>query len=129
MKKWKLWTGIILLFLAGVCIGVIGTGLYVRHLVESVLQEGPPAVGRLVTGKLSRELDLSDSQQVAVGKAVGETQRRLHELRHRHWPETDRILTDGIEQIKPDLTPEQQKKLDALYDRLKERWRMRAQKY
>lgn len=129
MKKWKLWTGIILLFLAGVCIGVIGTGLYVRHAVKSVLQEGPPAVTRLITGRLSHELDLSDSQQVAVGKAVGQTQRRLHELRLRHWPEADRIFMDGIDQVKPDLTPGQQEKLDALYDRLKERWRMRSKKY
>lgn len=125
MKKWKLWAGTLLIFLAGVCIGAVGAGLYIRHAIESVLQEGPPAVARLVTKKLSHDLDLTGPQQVAVEKAVRETQSQLYDLRQQHWPEADKIFISGINRIKTDLTLEQQKKLDAIYGGIKERWKMR----
>jgi len=128
MKKWKLWSGILLIFLAGVCIGAAGAGLYVRHAIEAVFQEGPSAVAKLVTKRLARELDLSKPQQIAVEKAVRETQDQLHDLRQRHWPEAEKIFTSGMDRMKTDLTPEQQKKLDAWYGRLKERWRMKSEK-
>lgn len=127
MKKWKLWAGMLLLFLAGVCIGAAGAGLYVRHTVQSILQEGPPAVARLITKKLSHDLGLSGPQQKAVEKVVRETQNRLHNLRQQHWPEAEQIFTSGIHRIKADLSPEQQIKLDASYDRIKERWKMKSE--
>lgn len=125
MKKWKLWVGTLLIFLAGVSIGAVGAGIYVRNAIETVLQEGAPAVARLVTKKLSHDLKLSGQQQIAVEKSVKETQDQLHELRQRHWPEAEIIFTSGINRIRTDLSPEQQKKLDAMYDKIRERWRMK----
>lgn len=128
MKKWKLWSGTFLIFLAGICIGAAGAGIYVRHVIEAVIQEGPPAVAKLVTKRLTRELDLSKPQQAAVEKAVRETQDQLHDLRQRHWPEAEKIFTSGIDRMKTELSPEQRNKLDVLYGRLKERWRMKSEK-
>lgn len=124
MKKWKLWTGIILIFLAGVSIGAAGTGLYVRHRVMTVLQGGPPAVATLFTTVLARRLDLSDPQEKAVSKTVTETQGRLRELRRQYQPEARKIISIGIAQIKTELSPQQQKKLDEMYARFNERWKV-----
>ena len=124
MKKWKLWTGVLLIFVAGICIGVVGTGLYVRHTVFSMLQEGSPAVARLVTKKLTRELDLNDSQQVVVKQSIKEMQRQLWEMRRRFRPEMEKIVSDGIDRVRPELTTAQQEKLDRLYARFKARWEL-----
>ncbi|KFZ45012.1 hypothetical protein DS62_01290 [Smithella sp. SC_K08D17] len=124
MKKWKLWTGSILIFLAGVSIGAAGTGLYVRHRVMTVLQGGTPAVATLFTTMLARRLDLSDPQEKAVSKTVTETQGRLRELRRQYQPEARKIISIGIAQIKTELSPQQQKKLDEMYARFNERWKV-----
>jgi hypothetical protein len=96
MKKWKLWTGILLIFVAGTCIGAVGTGLYARHMVLSVLNGGAPVITDLVTRRLARRLDLSADQQLAVGKAVRQTQLQLQQLRRRHLPEAEQIIATGI---------------------------------
>jgi hypothetical protein len=126
MKKWKIWTGILLIFLAGSCIGAVGTGLYVRHKVVSILDGGAPAVAELVSRRLARRLDLSVSQQAAVSQIVRDTQFRLQQLRRRYLPDAEKIIVGSIDRIKMELTPEQQTKLDVLYDRFKVRWKMRG---
>lgn len=127
MKRWKLWTGILLIFLAGGCIGAVGTGLYVRHTVLSILNGGAPVIADLVTRRLARRLDLSADQQAAVSKTVRETQLRLQQLRRRNMPEAEQIISGGIARIKTELTPRQQAKLDTLYDRLRARWIMKGE--
>lgn len=125
MKKWQLWCGISLVFLAGVGVGAAGTGLYVRHAVQSIVEEGPPAMTRLVMKKLTRELELSGPQQAEVVQIVRETQAQLQELRRRNRPETSRIIAAGMARMKADLSPAQGAKLDALYEKLTARWSVR----
>lgn len=125
MKKWKLWVGIILIFVTGIGVGAAGTGLYVRHSLISFFQEGPPAVTHFVVKRLTRELNLSETQQVAVAKEIAAIQRRLQELRLRNRPEIHQIISTGVDRIKEQLQPEQQEKLDVLITRLKARWSVR----
>lgn len=122
MTKWKLWAGITAIFLAGNCIGAIGAGLIIRQKVWSVLAEGPPAVSRIITKRLAAKLDLSPAQQTVVGKTVADTQQRLLALRSRYQPEARTIVEEGITQMRKDLTPEQQEKLDRLYQRMRSRF-------
>ena len=122
MKRWKLWMGILVIFLAGTCIGAVGTGLYVRHTVMNILSGGAPVMAELVSKRLASRLDLSDAQKVGVSQAIRETQLRLQELRRKNQPETERILSDGIARIKTELTPRQQAELDAIYARFTQRW-------
>ncbi len=125
MKTWKLWAGIFLVFLTGICIGSAGTGLYVRHAVISLFQGGQPAVTRLVMKRLTRKLDLSGSQQVVIGREVHGIQDRLQELRLRNRPETLQIIKTGVNRIRENLRPDQQRKLDVLITRLKAQWAAR----
>ncbi len=124
MKRWKLWAGVLLVFAAGACVGVVGTGLYVRHSFESLLQGGPPAVAELVTNRLARELDLSKSQKIAVGETVQEMQSQIQALRLQYRPEAKQILITGMSKMKTELSAEQQQKLDRLYNKLTTRWRL-----
>lgn len=122
MKNWKLWVGIITIFLAGNCIGAVGAGLALRHIVVSTLAEGPPAVYRLVTKRLTSKLDLSPTQETAIGKTVFDTQKRILDLRSRYQPEARAIIEESLQQMRKELTPEQQEKLDRIYQRMSSRF-------
>ena len=121
MKQWKIWLGVVLIFSAGLCIGSVGTGLVLRHKVMAFLDEGPPATQRLLTKRLTRKLDLSPQQQQQVAAKIAATQERILSLRGRYQPEAAMIIRDGVMDIRQDLSPEQQEKLDRLYREMRGR--------
>ncbi|HKN18929.1 MAG TPA: hypothetical protein VJW95_03960 [Dissulfurispiraceae bacterium] len=125
MKKWKTWLVIAAVFLSGVIIGSAGTGLYMKHRIGGILHEGLPAMRKVIMNKLTAELDLTADQQDEIDEIVEDTQLQLQQLRSQYRPQMENIITTGIATMKTRLSPEQQKKLDALYDKLKKRWSMR----
>jgi Spy/CpxP family protein refolding chaperone len=120
VKRWNLALGLLALFLSGVAIGAMGTAIYFKQTVGHVFSEGQPGIRKLVMKKLVRELDLTEAQRVRVEAIVGEVQSELREFRRQHHREIEAILDRGIGQMKPDLSKEQQQKLDVLYERLKQ---------
>lgn len=122
MTKWKLWAGIIAIFLAGNCIGAVGAGLALRQVVVSTFAEGPPAVYRLVVRRLTNKLDLSPTQETVIGKTVFDTQQRMLGLRSRYQPEARAIIEESMQQMRKELTPEQQEKLDSIYQKMSSRF-------
>ena len=122
MKKWKLWTGMLLIFIAGGAVGTIGTGLFVKHKIVSILEEGQPVVEKLAVRILSRRLDLTADQKSETARIIRETQQRLQAIRLRVRPEALEIITTGKEDIRALLDPDQTKTLDQLYTKMKRRW-------
>ena len=122
MKKWKLGVAMLVILLAGGCIGAALTGLYVRHLIVDVVDGGPPAVSRFVTNRLAKRLDLTPAQKEAVQLIVNQAQNDLQQVRMRYRPETMRVIGNAMVQIKRELTPVQQQKLEMLAQRLRGRW-------
>jgi hypothetical protein len=119
VKRWNLVLGLSALFLSGVVIGATGTTIYFKQTMGHVFTEGQPAIRKLIMKKLIRELDLTASQRVRIEEIVGEVQTQLGEFRKQHRREIEAILDRGIVQMKPELSNDQQQKLDALYERLK----------
>jgi hypothetical protein len=122
MKKWKLWMGMLLIFIAGGAVGAIGTGLFVKHKIVSIIEEGQPVVEKLAVRILSRRLDLTADQKSETARIIRETQQRLQAIRLRVRPEALEIITTGKEDIKALLDPDQKKTLDQLYTKMKRRW-------
>lgn len=122
MKKWKLWTGMLLIFIAGGAVGTIGTGLFVKHKIVSIIEEGQPVVEKLAVRILSRRLDLTADQKSETARIIRETQQRLQVIRLRVRPEAFEIITTGKEDIRALLDPDQKKTLDQLYTKMKRRW-------
>ena len=112
--------GISALFLSGVVIGALGTAIYLKQTMGHVFTEGQPAIRKLVMKKLVHELDLTEPQRVRIEAIVGEVQAELREFRRQHHREIEAIFDRGIAQMKPELSKDQQQKLDALYERLKQ---------
>jgi len=124
MNRIKLVIGIILLLLLGAVAGSVGTGIYIRHRIEHIAPGKPPKAHFLLR-KLSRELDLTEAQQVEIGKILEESHTEISDLRRKFLPEIKEITDQSFALIKEKLNEEQKQKLDKLHGKLK-RWRKRG---
>ena len=124
MNRIKLVIGIILLLLLGAVAGSVGTGIYIRHRIEHIAPGKPPKAHFLLR-KLSRELDLTEAQQVEIRKILEESHTEISDLRRKFLPEIKEITDQSFALIKEKLNEEQKQKLDKLHGRLK-RWRKRG---
>ena len=124
MNRIKLVIGIILLLLLGAVAGSVGTGIYIRHRIEHIAPGKPPKAHFLLR-KLSRELDLTEAQQVEIRKILEESHTEISDLRRKFLPEIKEITDQSFALIKEKLNEEQKQKLDKLHGKLK-RWRKRG---
>lgn len=126
--KWKVWLGLIALFLSGILVGVAGTGVVLKGSFERALTgTHRPMMGKMIMHRLSRELRLTEQQQVEVDKIVCDAERQLTEMRRKHRPEVEAIVEGAIGRMKPLLSPEQQKKLDVIHEKARERRKNQTQ--
>ena len=124
MTQGKLWGGLLVLFLAGVLTGIVGTILYQHYEQEQRWQRGPAGRQERLMKRLTEELSLTQAQSDAIKPIVGRAHVQILELRAKHQPEVDRIVADGIAELKTKLSAEQGAKLELLYAKLKQRWQV-----
>ena len=122
MKKWKLWIALILVFASGFIFGGIGTLAWVRHRLTHAAEYNGSGTRWVVVHKLARELALTSNQKVAADMAVMHAQEKFKALRQEIRPRIQQIIEEAKAELMPSLTPEQQKKLDALRARMEKRW-------
>ena len=122
MKTWKIRLGVLLVFVCGLIIGSVATGLSVKYKVAQVIRGGSPAMNRTILRRLAWELRLKDDQKPAVEKTVVRMQEELRQLRAKYRPETEAIVRRGIDDIRAGLPADQQQRLDDYCAQLKSRW-------
>lgn len=121
VRDFKLWLGLVALFISGVCVGAFGTWIIAeKHIMESVVHERFPAP-QAVTRRLVRELNLDDAQRQHIESIVMHTHEELKALRDRVRPERRRIMEQSLQAMKAGLTPEQQRKLEEIHKRFEDR--------
>ncbi|MCE5333900.1 MAG: hypothetical protein LLG06_04865 [Desulfobacteraceae bacterium] len=129
MKKWKLCSGLLAIFVSGVIVGYSLGDIHARKNIEHIFSGDRSKPHEIIVDKLARELKLSGEQRTFVEGVVCRTRAQLSELRRHHHPEAERMISSGVAEIRERLDPEQQKKLDALYERMKKRlgkWKRHA---
>lgn len=124
MKRWKLWLGVLIIFLSGALIGVLGARLYTKHFIERAFSGGPQTKKLMIMRKLERELSLTATQKAEIERIVTQMQSELSELRLRNKPEVEKIFREGFTAIKTKLSPDQQEKLEVVYQRARKRWNL-----
>ncbi|HMV56461.1 MAG: hypothetical protein K1X60_10020 [Nitrospira sp.] len=124
MSRTGLWIGLSVLFCAGALMGAVGTSLYYQYEDQHRWERGPGARQERIMKRLTQELVLSTTQQAAVEPIVARAHVELLRLRVQHQPDVDRVLDQGMQELKATLSPEQQAKLDGLHAQLQQRWRM-----
>ena len=110
--KWKLVFAFLLVFVAGVTTGGLLSSLHMRRYFL-----GPPhsgAVGDRMREHLRRALDLTPEQAVKIAPIVDATSAKLESIRVETAQRVRNAMEESERQISPELTPEQQKKLQKL---------------
>ncbi len=124
MSRITLWSGLIVLFLAGALTGGVGTSLYYQYEDEHRWERGPAGRQERIMKRLTQELSLAPAQQMEIEPIVKRAHLEILRVRIQHQPDIDRILGLGMEELKAKLSPEQQMKLDTLHAQLQRRWQM-----
>ena len=122
MKRWKVWASIVALFAAGFLIGSAGTAFYIKHVMDTIIDGGPPAVRRVVMKKLTRNLKLTTDQREKVEEVVRTTQEKLIEIRLKNEPIVDKVVREGADEAKEYLDEGQREKLDSMLEKARSRW-------
>ena len=124
MSRFTLWSGLIVLFFSGALTGAVGTSLYYQYEEEHRWDKGPAGRQERIMKRLAHELSLGSSQLAEIEPIVKRAHLEIVDVRVRHQPEIDRILSQGIEALKTKLSAEQQTKLDGLHAQLQRRWQL-----
>ena len=111
--RWKLAIAFVIVFGAGIATGAMfGAFHFRRHFGL-----GPPHSGEvsgLMREHLRRALDLSSEQERKIKPIVDSTTAKLEAIRVETAARVHTVMQDSKRDIAPMLSPEQQKKLDAL---------------
>ncbi len=124
MKRWKLVSGLLLVFVLGILAGSFGTRIYLKDRFEH-LRKDPKARQAFIMGKLSKELELTQDQKTKIKKIVEQVGEKRREFFLKKRPEIKRIMDEGFLQIKKELNNDQQKKLDTLRKEFEKRRKAR----
>jgi Spy/CpxP family protein refolding chaperone len=120
MNKWKLMTGVTLVFLVGALAGSLGTGFYLKHRFEPLLKSDRD---RRAFGmdRLARRLDLTPAQEQKVEAIILRMRRAHREHFKQRRAELRKYRDLSVAELKTVLNPEQRKRLDRMIQRHEER--------
>jgi hypothetical protein len=113
MKKWKLISGVALVFVLGVLVGSLGTRFYQRDWAERFFQE-PSARKAMILKRLTKDLGLTETQQKEFKVIIDETDKKLETLGLERRSAVKAIFDESFLRMKEKLDPEQQIKLEEL---------------
>ncbi|HUU41014.1 MAG TPA: hypothetical protein VMW42_08745 [Desulfatiglandales bacterium] len=125
MKKWKLVTGVVIVFVFGILAGSLGAGFYHKYRFDHIRKDHS-AKKALILKKLSGKLDLTESQRDAFKNIIDQIEDRKEEHFRKSRSEFVKIMDQGLSQMKQVLDPDQQKKLDEFMERFRKRIKSRG---
>jgi hypothetical protein len=128
MKRWKIITAFVLVFVLGVLTGVVGTGMVFKHGWPSGPRD-PEKRKAFIMQRLERKLDLSPAQKERVAAIVDRRQQEARQQFRRHRQALRTFMRESFAEIRRELTPDQQVKLDAYQAELEARFRKRADRF
>ena len=113
MNKLKPVLLLVLVFLAGIAVGVVGTRLFVRQLVRTAM-ERPDRIRLMMERRLERQLDLTAGQQAQVHDILTNSQAQIQDLRQEFRPQLAAIVMKANRDIIAILTPEQRVRFERM---------------
>lgn len=120
VMRWKLISGLFLVFVLGILVGSLGTGFYVKHELYPRAKK-PGAKKAFIMKKLSKELNLTPNQVSKIEPIVEQMIEKRRAYYGKVRPEMEKIMDQGFTQIKAELNQEQKKKLDELREKFRKR--------
>jgi Spy/CpxP family protein refolding chaperone len=123
--RWRLWSGVIAVFVAGVIVGGLSTSVLIRSHVIHVMRSGPPRPMERVAERLTGNLELTADQRAEVDRIMAEFGPRFDEFDRRSRAEVRTIATEMETQIRNVLAPAQQATFDANLERMRDEFKKR----
>jgi len=124
-NKLKISIGVLLVFALGFLAGVFGTQAYLKYRTSHFAQRGYEARAERFVERLSRDLDLTEAQQIEIGKIVRESHQKLAQISQRCQPEIRGIIEHDFGMIREILTDEQREQFERFQKRFHQRGRHR----
>jgi len=119
--KWKLWSGVIAVFIVGAIVGGLSTTALIRSHLLHVMRSGPPReVHKPIVERLTADLSLTGDQRAQVERIVQDYKPRFSEFEQRARAEVRGVMDEMEGKIREILTPEQQAKYDAGIKKMRE---------
>ena len=124
MKRWKLVSGLLLVFVLGILAGAFGTRIYLKDRFAH-LRKDPKARQAFIMRKLSKELELTPDQKIKIEKIVEQVGEKRREYYRKNRPEIKKRMDERCRPTQKQLNNDQQKKLDVLKEEFKKRRKAR----
>ena len=118
MKKWKLVTGLTLVFILGLLVGSFGAGLYMKHHFIHP-RKNPSEMRAFLLKRFSQKLDLTEEQKNEFKAIIDQVGERLEKHFRKTHSEIGEIVEPGFSQMKKVLSPDQQKKFGEVIEKFK----------
>ena len=113
MKNWKLIIGILLIFILGVLAGLLGAGYYLKEYRLNI-QKNTSFRTEFIVKRLGRRFGLNDEQRQKVRTIIENMQKKKNARFMEHLAAIGEMRREGFNEIRNELTPAQQKKMDQL---------------
>ena len=120
MKKWRLITGVILVFILGLLVGSVGTQVYHRQWSER-FKKAPEARRAIFLNRLTKELRLTEDQQRQVEVIIKEADEKRKALFQKQRGAIRETIDESFALMKQKLDPDQQQELEELRARFEKR--------
>jgi len=117
---------LLLVFGLGVAFGALGLRLMSGRVYGARTAPRAQSAGdHRVVNRLTHDLDLTPDQQTQVSDILTGMQVRYNAIRQEMNPQFDEVRSQGREQMRQILTPEQRPKLDEFFRQVDEERRRR----
>lgn len=128
MQKWKIIAGLLMVFVLGALTGALSTDMVLKrhHPLFSGAPEGRKA---FIMKRLSRKLDLSEDQKVRIEAIIDRVQSETFQHMREGRRFMHRQLEKGFAEIRKELTPEQQRRLDQMKAERERRRKERGERF
>jgi hypothetical protein len=127
MKKWKLFTGLALVFVFGLLVGSFGTGRYIQHHFIHP-RKSSSEMRAFLLKKFSQKLDLTEAQKNEFKRLIDQAGDKLENHFRKSHSEIGNIIDQRSSQMRKALNQDQQKKFDELIEKF-ERHRKKGHKF
>ena len=109
--KWKLVVGFILAFLAGCATGAFFAARHSHHLHSALHRY---SLADRMRHQIQAQLDLTPAQSEKIGPIFDQAARELQKIRMETGARVRQVIAETERALAPQLTPEQQKKLEQI---------------
>ena len=107
MSNWKPALALLLVFVAGMAVGVVGTRTVVRRVVQQYLVNPDQVRQNQLDIQLARRLKLGPLQRPRVREILAEMQGQLKLIREETQPRRAMVISNAETQIEAILRPAQ----------------------